>query len=104
MRNENESSQVSAVSLPQGVRYVRFEYPTSIVFATIRRQSRVILTASLTDRLLYGVWYSFLALLLGPWGVPWGIYWTAHSVWVNLTGGVDVTGDELYEAVQRFRS
>ena len=74
------------------------------MFATIRRQSRVFLTTSRTDRLLYGVWYSFLALLLGPWGVPWGIYWTAHAVWVNLTGGADATGAELDEAVQRFRS
>ena len=38
-----------------------------------------------------GLGYSVLALLFGPWGVPWGVIWTPWAVWVNLTGGVDET-------------
>jgi len=40
---------------------------------------------------LRGLGYSLLAILLGPWGVPWGLIWTPWAVWVNLTGGVDET-------------
>ena len=43
------------------------------------------------ERYLRGLGYSALALLLGPWGVPWGLILTPWAVWVNLTGGVDET-------------
>ena len=42
-----------------------------------------------------GAGYSFLALLLGPWGVPWGLVRTPWAVWTNLTGGVDVTEEVI---------
>ena len=58
---------------------------------TVRRQSPVYLTESWQERYLRGLGYSVLALLLGPWGVPWGLIWTPWAVWVNLTGGVDET-------------
>jgi hypothetical protein len=74
-----------------GDRLVRFEYCFSVVVATVRRQSPVVVTSSRLDRYLRGLGYSVLALLLGPWGVPWGPVWTVRAVWVNLTGGTDVT-------------
>jgi hypothetical protein len=39
--------------------------------------------------------YSLLALLLGPWGVPWGALWTPWALWVNATGGIDCTDEVL---------
>lgn len=74
-----------------GARLVRFEFCFSLLFVTIRRQSKLYLTDSWKDRYLCGLFYSFIALLLGPWGVPWGLIWTPWAVWVNLTGGVDET-------------
>lgn len=74
-----------------GARLVRFEFCISLLFFTLRRQSGIYLTESWQERHLRGLAYSVLALLLGPWGVPWGLVWTPWAVWVNLTGGVDET-------------
>jgi hypothetical protein len=103
VRTRQESAQFSLSSRQPGEAFVRFEYPISLILATIRHESRIFQTSSLADRLLLGVWFSFLALLLGPWGVPWGIYWTARAVWVNLSGGAEVTGEELEKAFQSCR-
>ncbi len=78
-----------------GARCVRFEFCFSLLFFTVRRQSPVHLTTSWQQRYVRGLWYSFLALLLGPWGVPWGILWTPWAVWVNTTGGADCTAEVL---------
>lgn len=76
-----------------GHRCVRFEYCVSVGVVTFRRLSAVYLTTDWRDRYVRGAGYSLLALLLGPWGVPWGPVWTARAVWTNLTGGDDVTDD-----------
>jgi hypothetical protein len=81
--------------IARGARCVRFEFCFSLVFVTVRRQSPVYLTTSWQQRYLWGLWYSFLALILGPWGVPWGLLWTPWAVWVNTTGGSDCTGEIL---------
>jgi hypothetical protein len=72
-------------------RCVRFEYCVSVGVATFRRQSRVFFTDSWQTRYLLGLPYSLLSLALGPWGVPWGVLLTLRAVWVNLSGGVNVT-------------
>ena len=74
-----------------GARLVRFEFCVSFLLFTLRRQSPVYLTQSWQERYLRGLGYCLLALLLGPWGLPWGLIWTPWAVWVNLTGGVDET-------------
>src|SRR5258707_640769 len=63
-----------------GARLVRFEFCVSFLVVTIRRQSPVYLTESWQDRYLRGLGYTCLALLFGPWGVPWGLIWTPWSV------------------------
>ena len=78
-----------------GARLVRFEYCLSLLLFTLRCQSPIYLTESWQERYLRGLGYSILALLLGIWGVPWGLIWTPWAVWVNLTGGVDETDATL---------
>lgn len=78
-----------------GARLVRFEFCISIVFVTIRRQSPPYLTDSWQSRYLRGLIYSLWAILLGPWGIPWGLIWTGRAVWLNLTGGIDETATLL---------
>lgn len=74
-----------------GARLVRFEFCFSLLLFTIRRQSPLYLTESWQSRYLRGLGYSLIAILLGPWGVPWGLIYTPWAIWVNLTGGVDET-------------
>ena len=81
--------------LATGAQCVRFEFCFSVLLFTVRRQSPVYLTHSWQERYLRGCGYSLLALLLGPWGVPWGLVWTAWAIWVNTTGGVDCTREVL---------
>lgn len=78
-----------------GARLVRFEFCMSLIVFTIRRQSPLFITETWQGRYLRGLGYSVLALLLGPWGVPWGPIWSLWAVWVNLTGGVDETTSVL---------
>ncbi|WP_171472475.1 hypothetical protein [Frigoriglobus tundricola] len=78
-----------------GARCVRFEFCFSLLFVTIRRQSDVYLTHSWQERYLRGFRYTLLSFLLGPWGVPWGLIWTAWAFWVNATGGADCTAEIL---------
>lgn len=78
-----------------GSRCVRFEFCFSLLFVTVRRQSPIYVTNSWQERYLRGLGYSFLALVLGPWGVPWGLLWTPWAIWVNTTGGADCTYEVL---------
>lgn len=80
-----------------GSRLVRFEFCFSFLFVTVRRQSSLFLTESWQERYLRGLAYSLVAVLLGPWGVPWGPIWTGWAIWVNLTGGVDETEEVMKE-------
>ncbi len=81
--------------LATGSRCVRFEFCFSLLFVTVRRQSPVYLTDSWQQRYVRGLGYSVLALLLGPWGAPWGLLLTPWAVWVNATGGADCTAEVL---------
>jgi hypothetical protein len=83
------------VRVAAGARLVRFEFCFSLLLFTLRRQSPVYLTESWLERYLRGLGYSVLALVLGPWAVPWGPIWTVRAVWMNLTGGIDETESVL---------
>lgn len=81
--------------LLQGARAVRFEYCISFLIATVRRRSAVYITESWQERYIRGMGYNVVTLLLGPWGVPWGLIGTARSIWTNLTGGIDTSAEVL---------
>jgi hypothetical protein len=83
---------------PLAARYVRFEMWLSFVVVTVRRQSPVYLTHSWRQRFVLGCRYSVVSLLLGPWGIPWGLLGTIWALWVNTTGGIDCTAEVLAAA------
>jgi len=78
-----------------GWRCVRFESCFSFLVATIRRQSAVYMTENWQERYLRGFAYTLLAAVAGPWGAPWGLYLTGRALWINFTGGLDVTDEVL---------
>lgn len=77
--------------LAAGGRFVFYEFCISLIVITLRRPTAVVLLRPGELGLLRGLPYVFLSLLLGWWGLPWGIIYTPLTVLTNLAGGRDVT-------------
>ena len=75
---------------PEG-RSVYYEYCISLVFLTLRRPSRLYHLRAGESGVWRGLPYAALSLLLGWWGVPWGLVYTPLTLWTDLTGGVEVS-------------
>ena len=78
-------------ALAAGGRFVFYEYCISLLAVTLRRPSSVYYLPASSWGIARGLPYVFLSLLLGWWGIPWGIVYTPLAVATNLTGGCDVT-------------
>jgi hypothetical protein len=72
-------------------RIIRFEYCISLIFLTLRRESEPIVLESDRGAGLAALPYCLITLLLGWWGVPWGLLLTPVIIWNNLAGGREVT-------------
>lgn len=81
--------------LQQGARFVVFEYCISIIILTFKRGSAVHFIRAGEGTFLKSFGYTFLSLILGWWGFPWGPIHTIGSVYTNLSGGRDVTPQVL---------
>jgi hypothetical protein len=79
--------------LQAGSRFVLFEYCLSFLFVTLRRPSAVLLLGPRELGLAQGLPYTLLSLLLGWWGLPWGLVYTPVALFTNLSGGRDVTAE-----------
>jgi hypothetical protein len=83
-------AQVQA-ELEVGGRFVIFEYCISLVLFTLRRPSDIFLLRAGERGLVRGLPYTLISLVLGWWGVPWGLVYTPQVLLTNLGGGRDVT-------------
>jgi hypothetical protein len=72
-------------------RWVVFEYCISVVAVTLRRTSRPYYLEYAEWAWLRGLPYVGVSLLLGWWGVPWGVIYTPVTIFANLSGGCDIT-------------
>jgi hypothetical protein len=79
--------------LATGGRFVFFEYCISLLVLTLRRPTSIYFLRGDQSRLVRGMPYSVLSLLLGWWGVPWGIIYTPLTIIHNLAGGCDITAE-----------
>jgi len=77
--------------LAAGARFVFYEFCISLIVITLRRPTPVFLLRPGELGLFRGLPYVCLSLLLGWWGIPWGIIYTPLTVLTNLAGGRDVT-------------
>jgi hypothetical protein len=78
-----------------GGRLVFYEYCISLVFVTLRKPGRVQRLRPGEWGLVRGLPATAVSLLLGWWGVPWGLIYTPLTLWTNLTGGRPLTAEEL---------
>jgi hypothetical protein len=77
--------------LAAGGRFVFFEYCISFLVLTLRCPTSIRLLRAGEIGLLHGLPYTLISLLLGWWGLPWGVIYTPLTLYTNLSGGNDVT-------------
>ncbi len=90
-------AQVEA-GLAAGGRFVLYEYCISFLVVTLRCPSRAHYLRRGERGVVRGLPYALVSVLLGWWGVPWGIIYTPLTLVTNLSGGWDVS-EAVWEAV-----
>ncbi len=79
--------------LESGEKFVIYQYTISIIVMTFRRSSDVYFIRSGENVTVKGLGFTFLSLIFGWWGIPWGPIYTIGSIFNNLSGGKDVTSE-----------
>lgn len=92
---EGLSTEKINFELQRGGKFVIYQYCISIVFMTFKRPSEIHFVKADESALAKGLIYTFVSLLLGWWGIPWGPIYTIGSVFTNFRGGQDVTQQVL---------
>ena len=92
---ENLSTEQINAELQRGAKFVVFQYCISILVMSFKRSSGIYFVPAGTGTAGKSAGFCGLSLLLGWWGIPWGPIWTIGTVFKNLSGGVDVTGNVL---------
>jgi hypothetical protein len=77
--------------LAAGGRFVLYESCISLIVITLRRPSPVRFLRPGELGIVRGLPYTVISLLLGWWGLPWGVIYTPLALLTNLSGGRDVT-------------
>ena len=95
---EKLTAEEVEVELALGGRFVFYEYCVSIVIATMRRPSDVYFLPANDLGIVRGLPYVLLSFFFGWWGIPWGPIYTIQSLWVNFSGGRDVTKEVMEQA------
>jgi hypothetical protein len=83
-----------------GAKFVTYQYVISILIMTFRRSSDIYFIRQGESRITKGLIFSLISLLLGWWGVPWGLIYTSAALFINFSGGKDVT-NEVLQVLQR---
>ena len=78
-----------------GAKFVVYQYCISILIMSFKQPSSVHYVPPGQGRVGKGIPFTLLAMVLGPWGFPFGIIWTIESMIVNLGGGRDVTNEMM---------
>lgn len=81
--------------IQQGGKFVMYQYCISLLVITFKRFSNIYFISHEQNAAVKGLPFTLLSLVLGWWGIPWGPIYTIQSLWVNLSGGKDVTQEVL---------
>ena len=78
-----------------GARFVMFTYTISVIVMTFRRSSDIFSIRAGQGAFSKGIGFTFISLILGRWGIPWGLFYTIGSVVTHCSGGKNVTEEVL---------
>ena len=81
--------------IQKGAKFVVFQYVISLLVITFRRNSNIYFVKADESAFVKGLPFTLLSLVLGWWGIPFGIIYTPIAVFTNLSGGKDVTAEVL---------
>lgn len=89
--------------IERGGRLVVFPYCVSLILVTLRRNSRPYVIPAGQGGFVLSLPWALISLLLGWWGIPWGLIYTPIALWQTLGGGVDLTDEwrNTYDAAVR---
>jgi hypothetical protein len=88
---ENLTREQVQYELSKGGKFVVYQYCVSLLVVSFKRSSDVYFVTANRPFTGAPLRYSLLSFIAGWWGVPWGPIWTIQSLWINLSGGRDVT-------------
>ena len=91
--------------LRRGGRFVTYEYCVSLIFVTMKRSSDIYFIRAGESAAIRGLRFTFLSLLFGLWGFPFGPIFTVWVIITNLLGGHDVTSKVVagLQSMGRYR-
>lgn len=79
----------------RGGRFRIFLWNFSLIVLSFQRNTSVRYFRSSESPGAQALLWSMLSFLIGWWGIPWGIFFTIHTLWTNSLGGKDVTKEIL---------
>ena len=88
---ENMSGMELSSELQKGGKFVVYEYTVSLLVITFFRSSNITFVKADENDVAKGLGYTFLTLILGWWGIPWGPIRSIQSIATNFKGGKDIT-------------
>jgi hypothetical protein len=94
------SPQELEFEIQRGGRFVVYQYCVSLLVVTFRRNSPVKFLRAGENATVKGLPFTLLTLVLGWWGIPWGLIYTPQIIYKNLNGGTDITAAVLNRTQQ----
>lgn len=79
----------------RGARFVMYQYTISLIVVTMQRSSDIYFIRADESGASKALPFTFVSLIFGWWGLPWGPVRTIRSISCNLGGGKDVTQEVM---------
>jgi hypothetical protein len=78
-----------------GGKFVIYNYCVSIIVMTFKRGTDIYFVKHNQSRFAKSMPWTLISLLLGWWGLPWGLIYTPAALATNIGGGKDVTNEVM---------
>lgn len=92
---EGHSTDSLRLEVERGAKFVIYSYNFSLVVVSFKRSSPIYFLRPTDNRIVKGLPFTLLSLVVGWWGLPWGIIFTIQTLITNFGGGKDVTRELL---------
>jgi hypothetical protein len=97
----NGTAEFMGTPVTEKTRLYQFTYVVSFGVVTIVHKTPYLLPSSSNGYLRLERWkYTFLSLVLGWWGIPFGPIFTIQAVWTNMSGGTSRTAINLLQRLE----